>query len=54
MEWENYLRILTAMGGNITLTESEMRTVKWLAGWEWQTIENLVSIINKVRAAKED
>ena len=53
MEWENYLRILTAMGGNISLTESEMRTIKWLAGCEWQTIDNLVSIITKIREAKE-
>lgn len=37
--------------GNIELTQEEKATVDWLCGWSPDTIKNLVSIIEKVKAA---
>lgn len=33
--------------GEIDLTEAEKRTLKWLAGWEESTVDNLISVIEK-------
>ena len=38
--------------GTIELTHEEKETVDWLCGWSPDTIKNLVSIIEKVKAGK--
>lgn len=38
--------------GTIELTQEEKVTVDWLCGWSPDTIKNLVSIIEKVKAGK--
>lgn len=38
--------------GTIELTQEEKATVDWLCGWSPDTIKNLVSIIEKVKAGK--
>lgn len=40
--------ILEALDG-VELTESEMQTIRWLAGWDLYTAEQISSIINKCR-----
>jgi len=34
--------------GNIELTRAEEQTLVWLAGWEESTVNNLLSVIEKV------
>lgn len=46
-EQENYDRLKAAVG--IDVTESEDRTLRWLAGWDCTTIGNLVSIFQRAR-----
>ena len=36
----------------VELTEDEIRTLTWIAGWESRTVENLRSAIQKVRAPR--
>ena len=43
---------LNEIFGDIELTEAEMRTLIWLAGWDEYTIENVLSAIRKAIAAK--
>lgn len=43
---------LNEIFGDIELTEAEMRTLIWLAGWDEYTIENVLSAIRKAMAAK--
>ena len=38
---------LNEIFGDIELTEAEMRTLIWLAGWEESTVDNLLSVIEK-------
>ena len=33
----------------VDLTEDEIRTLTWIAGWKSRTVENLRSAIRKVR-----
>lgn len=33
----------------LELTDSELRTLEWLSGWESQTAENVAAIIDKAR-----
>lgn len=46
-EQENYDKLRAAAG--IDVTESEDRTLRWLAGWDNATIENLVSIFRRAK-----
>ena len=46
-EQENYDKLRAALG--IDVTEKEDRTLRWLAGWDHATIENLVSISQRTR-----
>ena len=41
---------LNEIFGDIELTEVEMRTLIWLAGWAEYTIENVLSAIRKAMA----
>lgn len=38
----------------IALTDGEIRTLTWIAGWENRTVENLRSAIRKVREFREE
>ena len=40
--------------GDIELTLAEERTLIWLAGWEECTLDNLVSVIEKVARKQAD
>ena len=46
-EQENYDKLRAALG--IDVTEKEDRTLRWLAGWDHITIENLVSIFQRTK-----
>lgn len=46
-EQENYDKLRAA--ADIDMTESEDRTLRWLAGWNNATIENLVSIFRRAK-----
>ena len=49
-EWgEINLEKLKNVIGDVDLTDSEKKTLEWLSGWEKETIEDLVSIIQKAR-----
>lgn len=43
---------LNEIFGDIELTEAEMWTLIWLAGWDEYTIENVLSAIRKAMAAE--
>ena len=43
---------LNEIFGNIELSRSEERTLVWLAGWEENTVKNVVSAIRKAMAAE--
>ena len=54
--YENETRriaMLNEIFGDVELTEKEMRTLVWLAGWEESTVANVISAIHKVMAAEE-
>ena len=38
----------------VELTEDEIRTLTWIAGWESRTVKNLRSAIQKVRDFREE
>lgn len=43
---------LNEIFGDIELTEAEMWTLIWLAGWDEYTIENMLSAIRKAMVAE--
>ena len=45
------IAMLNEIFGNVELSEAEMRTLIWLAGWAENTVENVVSAIRKAMAA---
>ena len=47
------IAMLNEIFGDVELTEKEMRTLVWLAGWEESTVANVISAIRKVMAAEE-
>ena len=47
------IAMLNEIFGDVELTEKEMRTLVWLAGWEESTVANVISAIHKVMAAEE-
>ena len=38
----------------VELTEREIGFLTWLAGWDRRTIENLKSLIQKIRATRDN
>lgn len=48
---KTYLERLQAATTGIDLTAGEERTLKWLAGWDAPTVDNVAHIINKARGA---
>lgn len=49
---KTYLERLQAATAGIDLTAGEERTLKWLAGWDAPTVDNVAHIIEKARGAK--
>ena len=52
--YENEIRriaMLNEIFGNVELSEEEMQTLIWLAGWAENTVENVVSAIRKAMTA---
>ena len=52
--YENEIRriaMLNEIFGNVELSEEEMQTLIWLAGWAENTVENVVSAIRKTITA---
>ena len=52
--YENETRriaMLNEIFGNVELSEAEMQTLIWLAGWAENTVENVVSAIRKTITA---
>lgn len=47
---ESNEQLFMASVENIELTQEEKATIDWLCGWSPDTIKNLVSIIEKVKA----
>ena len=45
---------LNEIFGDIELTEAEMWTLIWLAGWEESTVDHLLSVIEKVARIRAD
>ena len=43
--------MLNEIFGNVELSEAEMQTLIWLAGWAENTVENVVSAIRKAMTA---
>lgn len=50
---EEYLIIKKALKG-IALTEEEDRLIKWIAGWDLWTVQQLVQIIKKCRLPENE
>lgn len=47
---EKYRKQFQEVTAGLDLTDSEKRTLNWLAGMEYLTAENVISIIIKARA----
>ena len=45
------IAMLNEIFGNVELSEAEMQTLIWLAGWAENTVENVVSVIRKAMTA---
>lgn len=45
---KQYKRLIAALEG-LELTDSEMSTLKWLAGWDYIAINNIISLFKKCR-----
>ena len=45
------IAMLNEIFGKVELSEAEMQTLIWLAGWAENTVENVVSAIRKVMTA---
>ena len=46
---DDNLAKLQELTKNINLTVSELKTLKWLSKWEPQVVDNVISIVNKLR-----
>lgn len=46
---EKNLKNLLKTVGKVSLTEDEMHSLKWLSGWEIETVNNICSVIEKVK-----
>lgn len=49
----NYQKLLNAIEAGVVLTEKEINSLMWLAGREPETVENICSVINKVKRVSE-
>lgn len=46
---ENLKKIMQAIG-NIELTSSEKKYMEWLSNWDYDTVDNVVSVMNKMKS----
>lgn len=46
---EENIALLNKTIGDMKLTEQEERTLIWLSQWEKSTVENVISILNKIK-----
>lgn len=49
-DYNNMTQLLDAIGNDISLTDAEQRTIEWLSDWDTPTIDNLCSILRKIKA----
>lgn len=47
------IKMLNEIFGDVELSQTEMQTLVWLAGWEESTVKNVVSAIRKVTAKSQ-
>ncbi len=53
MEGRQLQKMNTVLAG-VELTKAEDRTLRWLAGWEESTVDNLLSVIEKAARIRAD
>lgn len=46
---ENLKKIMQAIG-NVELTSSEKKYMEWLSNWDYDTVDNVVSVMNKMKS----
>lgn len=47
---EDNIKVLNEVFGDVSLTETEERSLQWLSGWEPSTIKNIISAFKKAGA----
>lgn len=53
IQTENYQKLLNAIESGVVLTDKEIRSLVWLATCEPETVENICSVISKVKYVAE-
>ena len=48
MHEENLKKIMQAIG-NVELTSTEIKYMEWLSNWDYDTVDNIVSVMNKMK-----
>ncbi|WP_368281113.1 hypothetical protein, partial [Enterocloster lavalensis] len=48
---KQYKRLIAALEG-LELTESETSTLKWLSGWDYIAINDIISLFKKCRSER--
>ena len=51
---EERLKMLQAALVGINLTEAEQRVIDWLAGWDHFTVDQILSILEKIKEDKHE
>jgi hypothetical protein len=46
---ENLKKIMQAIG-NVELTSSEKKYMEWLSNWDYDTVDNIVSVMTKMKS----
>lgn len=49
MHEENLKKIMQAIG-NVELTSSEKKYMEWLSNWDYDTVDNIVSVMTKMKS----
>lgn len=50
---KQFNQLINAIGPGVELSDAEARSLMWLAGWEAETVENIVSIFGKLRESNK-
>lgn len=50
---KQFSQLINAIGPDIELSDAEIRSLMWLAGYEASTVENIASVIKKVSKNKD-
>lgn len=48
MQENQFNKLIDAIGPSVNLSDAELNSLMWLAGRETQTVENVISIFEKV------